>query len=61
MRIDFTLISGPLVSRVERADILGVGADRVGFLGSDHSPILLEISDDRGQGEDQGKTAAANS
>ena len=43
MRIDYTLISEALVPRVKRAEILGSGYDRQGFLGSDHAPILLEL------------------
>ena len=43
MRIDYTLISASLVPRVVRAEILGSGYDRHGFLGSDHCPILLEL------------------
>lgn len=45
MRIDYTLISESLVPRVVRAEILGRGFNRTGFLGSDHCPILLELSD----------------
>mgnify|MGYP003972877373 CR=1 FL=1 len=43
MRIDYTLVSPGLVDRVVRADILGSGTRRDGFMGSDHCPIILEL------------------
>ena len=43
MRIDHALLSAALVPRVQRCDILGRGRDRLGFLGSDHSPIVLAL------------------
>lgn len=30
--------------RVTRADIIGTGADRIGFFGSDHCPMVLELT-----------------
>ena len=30
--------------RVARADIVGMGADRLGFFGSDHCPMVLELA-----------------
>lgn len=43
MRIDYTLVSEELMPRVEEASILGHGADRHGFMGSDHAPIRLTL------------------
>jgi hypothetical protein len=43
MRIDHALVSSALVDRVGRAEILGRGSRREGFMGSDHCPLLLEI------------------
>lgn len=54
MRIDHLLVSQLLLEQptaggvgggweVERADIIGRGADRVDFLGSDHCPMVLEL------------------
>ena len=43
MRIDYTLVHESLVDRIRRSEILGHGAMREGFLGSDHCPILLEL------------------
>ncbi len=44
MRIDYTLVHESLAGRVVRAEVLGHGYDRQGFMGSDHSPILLELT-----------------
>ena len=55
MRIDYTLVSASLVPRVVRAEILGSGFDRHGFLGSDHCPVLLEL---REEGESAGGETA---
>ncbi|CAJ1411481.1 unnamed protein product [Effrenium voratum] len=41
MRIDYALISQELLPRLGSCDILGSGAERCGFLGSDHCPIRL--------------------
>eukprot|EP00326_Haptolina_ericina_P025593 CAMPEP_0181187830 /NCGR_PEP_ID=MMETSP1096-20121128/10785_1 /TAXON_ID=156174 ORGANISM="Chrysochromulina ericina, Strain CCMP281" /NCGR_SAMPLE_ID=MMETSP1096 /ASSEMBLY_ACC=CAM_ASM_000453 /LENGTH=113 /DNA_ID=CAMNT_0023276837 /DNA_START=147 /DNA_END=486 /DNA_ORIENTATION=+ len=35
--------SAVLVPAISRVDVLGHGAERTGFLGSDHSPLLAEI------------------
>ena len=43
MRIDYTLLSTSLVSRVISIDVVGHGAMRHGFLGSDHSPVILRM------------------
>ena len=43
MRIDYTLVHDSLARRVVRAEVLGHGYDRKGFMGSDHAPILLEL------------------
>jgi len=43
MRIDCSLVAQELIPRVEEAGILGHGSDRLGFMGSDHSPIRLVL------------------
>jgi endonuclease/exonuclease/phosphatase family metal-dependent hydrolase len=48
MRLDYTLVSSSLVSRVTEATILGSATDtgaHVGFFGSDHCPVLLTLSE----------------
>ena len=44
MRIDYMLIHESLRHRIKRSEVLGSSADRIDFLGSDHCPILLELS-----------------
>lgn len=44
MRIDYHLVSEDLVPRVQDSAILGHGEGRVGFMGSDHCPVRLELS-----------------
>jgi len=44
MRIDYVLVDRQLVSRVVRSEVLGSGAERHGFLGSDHCPLLVELA-----------------
>lgn len=51
MRIDYSLVSSSLLEgdsamRITRAEVLGRGIEREGFLGSDHCPILLELAED---------------
>lgn len=48
MRIDYTIISSSLLApphnfQIKRAEVLGHGAERTGFFGSDHCPVLLEL------------------
>mmetsp|Transcript_10779 Transcript_10779/g.17660 ORF Transcript_10779/g.17660 Transcript_10779/m.17660 type:complete len:411 (+) Transcript_10779:145-1377(+) len=45
MRIDHVLVSKQLIGRVRRVDILATGqaSNDPSFMGSDHSPMLLEI------------------
>ncbi len=46
MRIDYAMVSKSLVERegfVIGLEICGHGKDRSGFLGSDHSPIILRL------------------
>mmetsp|Transcript_218 Transcript_218/g.538 ORF Transcript_218/g.538 Transcript_218/m.538 type:complete len:377 (-) Transcript_218:1291-2421(-) len=43
MRIDHALVSRCLLPRAKSVQILGYGADRTNFLGSDHCPILLQL------------------
>lgn len=50
MRIDYSLVSSSLLEgdsamRIRRAEVLGRGIEREGFLGSDHCPILLELAE----------------
>ncbi|CAN0380654.1 unnamed protein product, partial [Discosporangium mesarthrocarpum] len=46
MRIDYALVSKTLIPRVKAVTIVGSGADRRGFMGSDHSPLILELQPD---------------
>ena len=58
MRIDYFLTSPTLAPRVAEVKVFGSGADREGFLGSDHSPLLLTLRT-RGPGE-KGKRDASS-
>ena len=44
MRIDYVLVCKSLVPRVLTARVHGKGADRAGFLGSDHCPLIVELA-----------------
>jgi len=44
-RLDYFLCSASLASRIKRCEILGRGTERIGFLGSDHCPVLMELSE----------------
>lgn len=44
MRIDYALMAQELLPRLSACDILGSGADRNGFLGSDHCPLRLSMA-----------------
>lgn len=41
MRIDHCIISNCMMPSIESVKITGYGFERVGFLGSDHSPLLI--------------------
>lgn len=43
MRIDHFLVSKALASRIKGVKVFGSGADREGFLGSDHCPLRLML------------------
>jgi len=43
MRIDYALVSTTMATHILRSDILGHGANRTGYMGSDHSPIILQL------------------
>lgn len=43
MRIDHFLAPKSVLERVESCVICGYGADKVGFMGSDHSPMKLNL------------------
>lgn len=43
MRIDYFLVSKKLVPSVKEVKVFGSGADREGFLGSDHCPLMLTL------------------
>ncbi|CAM9939190.1 unnamed protein product [Pylaiella littoralis] len=43
MRIDYFLLSRALASRIKEVRVYGSGADRDGFLGSDHCPLMLTL------------------
>ena len=44
MRIDYVLVEEPLAPRVSKASVVGKGPDRLGFLGSDHCPLVVTLS-----------------
>ncbi|CAN0530153.1 unnamed protein product, partial [Laminaria digitata] len=44
MRIDYFLLSKALAGLVSEVHVFGKGADREGFLGSDHSPVMLTMA-----------------
>lgn len=41
MRIDHCIVSTSLMSSIASVEITGHGTDRIGFLGSDHCPLLI--------------------
>ncbi|CAB1110598.1 unnamed protein product [Ectocarpus sp. CCAP 1310/34] len=43
MRIDYFLLSTVLAPRIKEVKVFGSGADRDGFLGSDHCPLMLTL------------------
>eukprot|EP00752_Nemacystus_decipiens_P016475 g14728.t1 len=43
MRIDYFLVSKKLVPCIKEVKVFGSGADRIGFLGSDHCPLMLTL------------------
>lgn len=43
MRIDYFLVSKRLVPRIKEVKVFGRGAERKGFLGSDHCPLMLTL------------------
>lgn len=43
MRIDYFLLSTALAPRIKEVKVFGSGADRNGFLGSDHTPLMLTL------------------
>eukprot|EP00903_Cladosiphon_okamuranus_P008807 g8434.t1 len=49
MRIDYFLVSKELVPRVKEVKVFGSGADRKGFLGSDHCPLKITLLDSEDQ------------
>ena len=49
MRIDYVLVARQLAPRIGRAEVLGRGAERTGFIGSDHCPLLVEIREPSAQ------------
>lgn len=51
MRIDHCTVSQTMMDRIVSIKITGHGVDRVGFLGSDHSPLLITM---RTEGESIG-------
>lgn len=51
MRIDHCIASVELMPKIKSVSITGHGAQRVGFMGSDHSPVLIQISDEKEGGD----------
>lgn len=45
MRIDYFLLSTVLASQIAGVEVFGRGKDREGFLGSDHSPVMLTLGE----------------
>ncbi len=45
MRLDHCIASAKLMPRIRTVKITGHGAQRVGFMGSDHSPLLIQLSE----------------
>eukprot|EP00929_Paragymnodinium_shiwhaense_P115752 TRINITY_DN84821_c0_g1_i1.p1 TRINITY_DN84821_c0_g1~~TRINITY_DN84821_c0_g1_i1.p1 ORF type:complete len:437 (+),score=54.05 TRINITY_DN84821_c0_g1_i1:47-1312(+) len=58
MRIDYSLVSEELLSQVAESIILGHGAERTNFLGSDHSPIKLKLKGQAAVPEEKASEAA---
>ncbi|CAE7035739.1 APE1L [Symbiodinium sp. CCMP2592] len=50
MRIDYALVAEEMLTRLEACDILGQGADRNGFLGSDHCPLRCTLQKESSAG-----------
>ena len=48
MRIDLFMVQHALLPRVEQVEVCGRGADMVGFLGIDHSPVMLRMCEGEG-------------
>jgi len=44
MRIDHCIVSRQLISRLRSVENLGHGTERVGFMGSDHCPVLIKLA-----------------
>ena len=59
MRIDYVLVERPLATRVQSATVCGRGAERAGFLGSDHCPLLVQLTPRDAAAAGDGKAAAA--
>ncbi len=47
MRIDHCIASKKLAERISEVDIIGYGAERNGFMGSDHSPLLIKLDTEK--------------
>lgn len=60
MRIDYFLLSKVLAPRLAVVKVFGSGADRDGFLGSDHSPLMLTLREGQPDGEDEEKEELDN-
>lgn len=56
MRIDHCIVSKSFCSRVESVEISGHGVDRIGFLGSDHCPLVVRVGE---QGAETTENASA--
>lgn len=52
MRIDHCIVSRTMMDRIVAVKIAGHGVDRVGFLGSDHSPLLITMEVKEGREND---------
>lgn len=52
MRIDHCIIGRSLLPSISSVEITGHGSDRVGFLGSDHCPVLIKMREKDGGNSD---------
>ena len=59
MRIDYVLASHVLIPRVQKVTVYGHGANRDGFLGSDHCPLIATLGEGSAGGNTEVKRAAS--
>ncbi len=47
LRIDHCIVSKKLAERVSEVNIIGCGTKRNGFMGCDHSPLLIKLETEK--------------